>query len=79
MSENINTIDNIIPNGAEQKGESRRERISHLKEEIKKIEKELKNQDLTDIHREMLEEGKKDLAEYIKILENFDEENIIQN
>ncbi len=79
MFKNIKTITNVDFRDAEQKSKSRQERIIDFKKKIKEIEKELKNQDLTDIHRKTLEEGKKDLEEYIRILENFDKENIIQN
>ncbi len=72
MSEHINTMTNIASSSAEQKDKSRQEKIIGFKKKIKEIEKELKNQDLTEIYREMLEEGKRDLAEYIRILENFD-------
>ena len=72
MSEHINTMTNIASRSAEQKDKSRQEKIIDFKKKIKEIEKELKNQDLTEIYREMLEEGKRDLAEYIRILENFD-------
>ena len=76
MSEHINTMTNIASSSAEQKGKFRQERIIDFKKKIKEIEKELKNQDLTEIHREMLEEGKRDLVEYIRILENFNKESI---
>ncbi len=76
MSKNINIITNMAPSSGDKKDKSRREKIIHLKKRIKKIEEKLQNQDLTEIHREMLEEGKRDLVEYIRILENFNKESI---